>query len=158
MISQKRRSMVICGLLLSLNLLFIWGNSLLPADASGALSSWLLKLLTGVGTEEGQAEPGEGLLRKLAHFCEFASLGFLLGWLLAMLRETSWAWVLPAAVLGCLAACIDELLQYLAPGRAPGLWDVGIDTAGVLAGIGLLCLGKYFKKKNKQHIIGGNEQ
>ena len=36
---------------------------------------------------------------------------------------------------------MDETIQAFVPERAPGLLDVGIDSLGVLAGIGLLYFG-----------------
>lgn len=147
MIPKTRRAMALCMALLACNLLFIWGNSLMPASLSGAFSQWLRDLLGAASG--GGAGQSDGLLRKIAHFAEFASLGMLLSWLFAMLKERKQTVVLLAAACGCLAACVDEMLQYLAPGRAPRLTDVGIDTAGVLAGIGVFCFGYYLVKKNK---------
>ena len=135
--------MTLCVALLGCNLLFIWGNSLLPASVSGSLSQWLRDLLGSVlGDAAGQ---GDGFLRKMAHFAEFCSLGILLSWLFAMRRKKTL--LLPAAVWGGIAACIDEMLQHFAPGRAPRLTDVILDTAGVLAGIGIFWLGYYTVKK-----------
>lgn len=148
--------MALCCGLLCCNLLFIWGNSLMPASVSGALSQWVRDLL-GIALLEDVPGQSDGLLRKAAHFMEFCSLGILLGWLFAMLKERKWAFVLPAAAFGCLAACADEMLQHFSPGRAPRLTDVGIDTAGVLAGIGLLCLGYYIMYESKKHIFGGKQ-
>ena len=154
MIRKTKGRMAWCCLLLCCNLLFIWGNSLLRAEISGALSQWVRDLL-GIAMSEDASGQSDGVLRKIAHFGEFCTLGILLSWLFAMLKEKKWAFVLPAAACGCLAACTDELLQHFAPGRAPRLTDVGIDTAGVLAGIGLLCLGYYMKKEKITTYIGG---
>ena len=131
--------------LLCANLLFIWGNSLLPASVSDAFSQWVGKLLGAVISGLGGSFSGEGPLRKLAHFLEFTSLGLLLGWRISLNRENSW--ILPAFLSGVSAAFADELLQHLSPGRAPRILDVGIDTAGVILGIALLTLGKYIRKK-----------
>ncbi len=144
--------MRLCLTLLCANLVFIWGNSLMNAEISGAISQWLRDLL-GQALQE---QPGEsdGLLRKLAHFGEFCSLGLLFSWLFAMLKEKTWAIVVPSAACGCLAACMDETLQGFSPGRAPRITDVGIDTLGVLAGIGLLFLGYSIKQTH----FGGKQQ
>ena len=143
MIPRTKGRMALCCGLLCCNLLFIWGNSLLSAEISGTLSQWVTDLLGFALLEEIPGQ-GEGVLRKLAHFTEFCSLGILLSWLFAMLKERFWVL---AAGCGCLAACVDELLQHFSPGRAPRLTDVAIDTAGVLAGIGLLCFGYAMRKK-----------
>ena len=151
-----RRRKLLCAVLLACNLLFIWGNSLMDAELSGSLSQWVRDMLgTVAGEMPGQSD---GVLRKLAHFLEFCSLGFLMSWQLAMRKEKIRALVLPSAVLGCLAACVDEMLQHFSPGRAPRLTDVGIDTAGVLVGIGIFCLGYTLMKKNNNLHFGGKRQ
>ena len=124
---SKEKRIRLCGVLLVLNLLFIWGNSLLPGEISGALSQWLRQLL---GFMEQTPDTGHGILRKLAHFTEFACLGLLLQWLRSMLGKK-----LPGSILwGFGAACIDETIQCFVPDRGPGILDVAIDTAGVIAG------------------------
>ncbi len=145
--------MRLCTTLLVLNLILIWGNSLLPGSISGAISDWvkdvlvaLLKLLFPGEVSLGGGMGG-GLLRKLAHFTEFTMLGLVLGWLFAMLGKSR-AWPL---LCGAAAACIDETIQRFVPDRGPSLRDVGIDTCGVLAGIILLGLG-YQIIKGKQYL------
>ena len=68
---RTKRRMTVCTVLLICNLVFIWGNSLLPAEVSGQISGTLKALLDGVFTP-GEAVPsgGDGLLRKFAHFAE----------------------------------------------------------------------------------------
>ena len=115
---RTKRRMTLCTVLLLCNLVFIWGNSLLPAEVSGQISGTLKALLDGVFTP-GEAVPsgGDGLLRKFAHFVEFGALGLLLGWLFGMLGKKR----LPAFALGVAAACIDETIQIFVPGRGPGI-------------------------------------
>ena len=119
----------LCGTLILLNLVFIWGNSLLPGELSGALSNWLGSLLGLVGSDPGG---GTGLLRKLAHFSEFASLGFLLCWLASLKGERGFHLFALALLGGLLTACIDESIQILTPDRGSSLVDVWIDTSGVV--------------------------
>ena len=126
----------ICAVLLILNLAFIWGNSLMPADASQAFSDWMMSVLGSVPVEQAP-QAGSGVLRKVAHFAEFTTLGFLLAWLFALLRRRIWM----ALPFGMAAACLDEMIQMFVPGRGPGIRDVAIDTCGVLAGILLLRIG-----------------
>lgn len=131
MVSSKKRTWI-CAILIGFNLLFIWGNSMLPARLSAALSGWLRELIFGTGLPEGDAEVASFSLRKLAHFLEFASLGGLITWLLAMLRKNTWYYPL---TLGTLACLVDETIQGFVPGRAPMLLDVGVDVLGVSLGI-----------------------
>ena len=144
------RKVRLCVALIAVNLAFIWGNSLLPGEVSGALSDWLASLLGG-----GQApETGTGLLRKLAHFSEFACLGFLLARLAQLKGEKGHHLISLALLGGMTAACIDESIQLLTPDRGPSLVDVWIDTCGVVTGI----IALFVIHKVKNMISGGNNQ
>ena len=85
------------------------------------------------------------VVRKAAHFSEFAVLGFfLLGHFRALALKTALRRPTPcAAVTGFLYAVSDELHQSFVGGRSPGLLDVGIDSAGVLFGILVMALLLY---------------
>lgn len=135
----------LCAALLLCLLVFIWGNSLMPAEISQAISNFVQQLLSGKTIRPDEVPTGSGLLRKLAHFTEFTALGMTLCWLLGMLHK-GWK---PALLSGVSVACIDETIQAFVPGRAPRLFDVCIDSLGVLTGIALLLLGHtYFKKRS----------
>lgn len=142
---RTRRRMALCIGLLVLNLAFIWGNSLLPGEISGAVSRWVKELIASLLGLSPQGEGGHGLLRKLAHFTEFCTLGMGFAWLFGMLRKKQF-W--PALGAGFLAACIDETIQMFVPDRGPGIKDVGIDTAGVLVGLVFIIL----INKRKQNL------
>ena len=133
----------LCITLLICNLIFIWGNSLLPGEVSGAFSDWVKSILAQLFTSAPGAPSGGGLLRKIAHFTEFTVLGLCLAWLHGMLqkgRVRPFLW-------GAAAAAVDETIQRFVPGRGPSLKDVCIDSAGVLTGIILLWFGYAFVKK-----------
>ena len=145
MIRTEKR-LRLCAALIVVNLCFIWGNSLLPGEISGAISDAVKNLLrwclSFLGLPPGGGGGG-GLLRKVAHFTEFACLGGLFTWLFSMLRRPAWL------ALGCgfLAACVDEIIQIFVPDRGPGVIDVLIDTAGVAVGVTLLLLLHHIKRK-----------
>ena len=148
MICTDRR-LRLCKVLLAAVLIFIWGNSALPAEVSQAFSDWVKSLLSFGSSGGGQ---GSGLLRKIAHFTEFAALGLLLTWLLGMLKKRKIA----PFLWGVAAACIDETIQMFVPGRAPRMTDVLIDSCGVATGLGLLYLGHaILKKRSTNHHFGG---
>ena len=136
----------LCLALLILNLAFIWGNSLLPGEVSGAFSDWVKELLAKLFAGEGPETSG-GLLRKIAHFTEFAALGMVLSWLFGMLQKGK---VYPF-VCGAAAACIDETIQMFVPDRGPSIRDVCIDSCGVVTGMILLYMGYTWMKKSKQY-------
>ena len=133
----------LCITLLICNLVFIWGNSLLPGEISGAFSDWVKSILARLFTGDSNAPAGGGLLRKIAHFSECTALGLCLGWLHGMLQKGR----LRPFLWGAAAAAVDETIQRFVPDRGPSLKDVCIDSAGVLTGIILLWFGYYFVKK-----------
>ena len=144
MIRTDRR-IRLCTALLVCNLIFIWGNSLLPGEVSEAFSNWVKDILAMLFTQGPEKPTSGGLLRKLAHFTEFTVLGMLLCWRFGM-QGKNWKAALCA---GIAAACIDETIQMFVPGRGPGIRDVCIDSLGVVTGIVLLLLGHtYFKKRS----------
>ena len=82
------------------------------------------------------------IVRKCAHFLEFALLGFNLAAWLRLRRERADArrTTLVAWGLGTLYGCSDELHQLFVKGRACSLIDMGIDSAGALGGALLAAL------------------
>ena len=142
---MKKRKALCCALI-ALNLALIWGNSTLPGGVSMELSDGFLALLSqGL---PAFAVIGSILIRKLAHFSEFACLGLLLGWLLS--PEGGFRGFAAPALLGTLAACVDETIQRFVPGRESSLIDVWIDIFGVCAGILLLRLGYRCIRRRKE--------
>ena len=142
MIRTDRR-LKLCKALLVLILAFIWGNSLMPGEVSQAISNWVQDLLMDTRPDSSGNPAGNGILRKLAHFTEFAALGMTLTWLCGMLgkkKEMPFVW-------GVAAACIDETIQAFVPERAPGLRDVLIDSCGVAVGMVLVILGHTYGKR-----------
>ena len=149
MVKTKPR-LGLCIVLLCLNIAFIWGNSLLLAQLSRGFSMWvkgLLSWLLPAGETAGQ-DTGHHLLRKLAHFTEFACLGCLLSGFVRMVRERKWEQILLPLIAGIFVAAVDETIQFFVPGRGPGIKDVGIDTLGVSLGIVLITLYACIKQKN----------
>ena len=136
--------------LLVLNLAFIWGNSLLPGEVSAAFSDWVKEVLAALFPGDSLNRKGSDLLRKIAHFSEFCTLGMCLCWLTSMRKRKP----LSAFWAGFLAACADETIQLFVPGRGPSVRDVLIDSGGVLTGITLLCFGHFlFNRKNNQQSL-----
>ena len=147
--SRQRLGWILMILVL-LNLAFIWCNSLLPAEVSGAISTKvkeiLLKLIPG---QRDAAATGNYQLRKWAHFLEFCCLGMLLCGLAQLRGGLTFRKLLYCWIGGVSVACADEIIQRFVPGRGPALIDVGIDTLGVTLGIGIISL-VYCVKKRKQ--------
>lgn len=85
----------------------------------------------------------EIVFRKLAHLGEYAVLGFLVLRLLKLARNTpnKTAWALSLAIVAAFAAS-DEIHQFFVSQRAGRVWDVLIDAAGGLAGMGVFEIWK----------------
>ena len=151
---KRSGQLSICLILLVLNLLFIWGNSALPGKESAEISGGVLEWITDM---VGETIPdGEFVLRKLAHFSEFFSLGLLLFWLFRLLSQRGIHQAAMPLLCGTLAALLDETLQVLTPDRGPSVVDVWIDVAGVAGGILLMLAGHFLYERMKHRTIGGN--
>lgn len=73
------------------------------------------------------------LLRKIAHFCEFAALGFFAaGGIKFTFDKSKIYFPLPVCVLYSIS---DEIHQYFVPERACRIFDVFVDSCGSLTGI-----------------------
>lgn len=119
---------------------FIFARSLKPAEDSSAESGDILVLMQLVF-------PGitMHLVRKLAHFTEFAILGTLVGLTQLQTRRIN-----PTAPLlaGLLCALSDETVQLFISGRSGQVQDVWIDFAGVVAATAVIYICVSLRKKN----------
>ena len=93
----------------------------------------ILIRLAGAVQEKILSQGTMFLVRKIAHFSEYALLGYLMG-LLCVRRDGRSRFFLPEA--GCLAAAlVDEGIQIFSDGRAAQLRDVCIDLSGATLGL-----------------------
>ena len=133
----------ILSILILLNLALIWGNSMLTGLDSEAVSGGVLALL-GRFLPVLLTEAGHTLLRKAAHFSEFALLGLLYCGRHRLVKGEA-----PVHLMGfgLAVACIDETIQIFTPGRASSLIDVWIDASGFA--LGLLLIVIFYTISNK---------
>jgi len=100
----------------------IWGHSMMPAEDSGNesnfLAEWLMQYLPWMN---------DYVIRKVAHFTEYAVLGALVFGAFPRRGGTA---VALTAFAGVLIALIDETIQLFAPGRSGQISDVWLDFAG----------------------------
>lgn len=123
-------------LLIVLTLCFIWGNSLMPASASGAISGWVKDVLNAIlGDASISGMSGDGVLRKIAHASEFAVLGVLLTLLMEEECKTKLSFLV---LYGLGAAFVDETIQLFVDGRSGQIQDVWIDLAGFCIGVAIV--------------------
>ena len=92
------------------------------------------------------------IVRKCAHFSEFALLAFNLAcWLRLKRPEKPRAAALPPAwLIATLYAGTDELHQMFVDERGPALLDVGIDSAGAVAGVIVALVGMAIVEKTNR--------
>lgn len=146
----------ICGILLALILCclaFIWGNSMLPAEKSGAVSGGLLEWI-------GEHLPflagmSEFLLRKLGHLCEFGGTAFLMAWFFTAAGQRGLHRVTMPMLCMLLVAVLDETIQVFIPGRSSMVTDVWIDLLGACAGITVFLIGYAIWRKR---ILKGKQK
>ena len=150
-------------ILLILTLAFIWGNSLLSRELSGAISDGIMEVMNaaaeklGLGPDfftfmadvdgDGTEEPTSHIVRKMAHVTEFTVLGALV-WLKLSGKEKRF---LLSVCLGTAAGAVDETLQIFSH-RGSQVKDVLIDGLGVLLGAALMRLAAGIRQKNRNRI------
>lgn len=104
----------------------------------------------------------ETIIRKLAHFSIYTIGGFLLmNYFYDIQNENKKIYlknkIFYSIFFGALYAVTDELHQFFVPGRSARIFDVGIDTFGVITGVLIyLVIIKLinFIKKRKQKLGG----
>lgn len=137
---KKSKGSKAAWIFLVLMLCFIWGNSLLPASYSSALSLWakdLLSTLLGSVSTEETVTVSHNILRKLAHISEFALLGVAVARLMDF-RFRKYCWYFFFS--GLVVAFFDETIQLFSEDRGAQISDVWIDLGGYFLG-GLLSFG-----------------
>lgn len=143
--SKCKRILRFIPMVAVMTIIFIF--SMMPAEqsdqTSGAFLDMFLSFMRGIRNGDISLElAGEvhHLIRKCAHFTEYAALGVTV--MIAIWKE----WkkekqpLLLPLIISSFYATTDEIHQYFVPGRW-GTWtDVLIDSAGALAGIVLYWL------------------
>lgn len=141
-------------------MLFIFIQSAMPGDMSGAESNFIVQFiaeLTGWNEEVLNI-----VVRKAAHFTEYAVLGICLSVNMRDLMNSRTASVKPetkvahitvkymtaAWLIGTAYAATDEFHQLFVAGRFGSLTDVLIDSAGVACGV--LFFLTYSRHRNHQ--------
>lgn len=131
---------------------FIFFNSLLSDAQSSSISVLVSQFFRPVLNPFQVIAPGSyrKLIRKLAHFVEFAVLGGCLGFGAQKLKFKG-KWVI-AVVLALVIACSDEIIQSFSADRTNSVFDVCIDLAGAVCGmIAVSLLKKYNKQRGMHH-------
>ncbi len=134
--------------------LVIWSFSLKNAESStvdsNAAKSAIESIIETFFGEDVDIDTN--LIRKLAHFCEFAVLGFF-----AFLTFYFWGFrgylrlIACPALWGLGVAVTDEFLQLFFEGRSAELSDVFLDLSGTLtAAVVLAVMVRIINKKSRR--------
>ena len=158
---MEKNSIILSLLLVIAVMVMIYCFSAQTGAESGAMSgkitTWVLNLVIP-DFADFSPEKQEAIrytvgfvVRKLAHFSEYALLGFSLMLHIAQLQKKisvrlPWLW---AWGVGTLYAASDEWHQGFVAGRGPSVRDVMIDSAGVIAGTFLLIWILWRKTKKR---------
>lgn len=116
-------------------ILFIFHNSLETGAESSARSQAVMQMVNSFLAKLHLGPLSEHLIRKLAHFSEFALEGFLLMLCIRVytrhfVRHMSWP-----LLGGMTTALMDETIQLRSVSRTSSVVDVWIDMSGVVAGL-----------------------
>jgi len=126
--------------LLALTLAFIWGQSMIPPSGSTTESSFIKEIveevIQSVSGNKTFSIP-EVLIRKSAHFLEYAVLGAELTvlFILDLIKKKNtvlisfWKMYVNNAFIGLSVAMIDESIQHFS-GRYSSVFDVWLDLVG----------------------------
>lgn len=123
--------------------LFIWMNSLLPADVSSAQSGFIVGIIDDILSFVGisiNLNTLSLLIRKAAHFFEFFVLGIALS--IYMIKEKKK--IYHVIWIGLFIAIIDETIQLFVDGRGSSILDVGIDLIGILLSMSIFVIKNRF--------------
>lgn len=133
---RRRRATLLWGVATLLWVAFVWGHSLVQGPQSSIESGAVVELVRPVFHAVGVTEVDVMTLivRKGAHFSEYAVLGVLASGLLRALRAERGVRELPLGLAFALVPVADECLQLLVPGRSGRATDVLIDLSGMLFG------------------------
>lgn len=115
--------------------LFIFYNSVQPADASNQSSGVFVDAITNAIKEAGHSPRRLYItvaVRKLAHILEFALQSFLITCCFSTPFRNRIIYVL---FLGLMTGCVDEYLQLFITGRSSMIQDVFVDLLGTIIGI-----------------------
>lgn len=128
----------------------IWSFSFASAEISGEQSTevtGLINKLLGFLFEGGLSD---AVVRKLAHFAEFAVLGafvFLMLWAFSLRKLDNRTFLL--LIISAFVAGVDEGIQLGSPGRAFRISDILLDISGAVTAFLILELIVFVSKRIK---------
>ena len=117
--------------------LIIWGNSLVPGSGSGSLSLSVVEAARGA--LDALRLPSDWvtnfLVRKTAHFTEYAVLGVLVAHAFDPEHTAEHMRLAAICLALVLVPSIDETIQLFVAGRSGQVTDVLLDCCGAATGV-----------------------
>lgn len=145
----KSKAVALLVILTVVLVAFIWSNSCLSRELSGAQSGRITRFLQSILDPQGTIpqERFHHFVRKAAHFTEFAALGMALASLFrAVFCATGRAFYSLPILLTLLVAVLDEYIQLFCD-RGSAVADVVLDFSGGLFGLSLVWLILFLYQK-----------
>lgn len=116
--------------------IFIFSNSLDNGEESTMKSGLVVAVLQGfVNFFTDGVTVSENFVRTMAHFSEFALLGFLLMFCVRTFKQKCTENIFFVLFVSLAVAVVDEILQIFSAGRASDVLDVAVDFSGAVTGI-----------------------
>lgn len=139
---SKKKEIIISWMLLVIWMIFIFimssFNGNISSNQSGTIADLIYNLFDISDTEKVSL-----IVRKCAHVSEFFILGILVINLVSKYNVKHIYFI--SFIVCVLYASSDEFHQLFVPGRSGQVTDIFIDMIGVVLGLSIYCLIKYFK-------------
>ena len=127
------------------------------SGASSRVTNVVVKVVEKVRNmefTEQEKNQAELVVRKLAHYTIYTIGGLLIMNYAYSTDKTKKQKVSGSLLFGAFYAATDEIHQYFVPGRSARLFDVGIDSLGVMTGILIYIALMFCHIKNKTYENG----
>ena len=143
---MKRRRLILLALIILWAITVFYLSNQGSEDSSGTslfFTSFFIK-------NKETAEIIEPYMRKIAHFLEYAYGGCLFALLVNTYKLSDIKTIFSSIGFGIWYAMLDEIHQYMVPGRTGRIVDVYIDTLGVATGVILIMIIKKVRQRKKK--------
>ncbi|SDB47147.1 VanZ like family protein [Pseudobutyrivibrio sp. YE44] len=146
---MKKRK-VILGILIVAWVAFIWGHSMQTATVSDGESGVFLEFFSKFLPFLANNDDGMFIVRKAAHFTEYAVLGVLMGAQFSMFAAGKLRKFIEPAVAALMVSFVDETIQLFVEGRSGQVSDMWIDFAGASLGVIIALIMVYKGHRKRQ--------
>ena len=161
---SKKTFRIIMTVIILLTVAIIWGHSFMTPEMSTEESSFVKEIVEAVVQSVSHNEAfviPEVVIRKSAHFIEYAILGLELAILITINKSIPAddkkrslikriLSIYPTAfILSLFIGAVDETIQYFT-GRYSSIWDVLLDLSGASFSIGIFLLVRSLIRKKRK--------